>query len=85
MSVASAHPWLILTKSFQRKSPAVSECGSERSYTAVGTGDLGDKRDARSKDQPPLDKQQSVMLTLLSSVQTPSQEHRNPAGFHQIH
>lgn len=42
------------------------------SYTAMGTGDLREKRDARSKDQPPPDKQQSVMLIVLSTPETPS-------------
>lgn len=36
----------------------------------MGTGDLGEKRDARSKDQTPLAKVQSVMLLVLPSVET---------------
>lgn len=69
MSVASAHPWLNPKHHLSEK---ILSCvrAQDWSYTAMDTGVLREKRDARSRDQTPLDKQQSVMLIVLPSEGT---------------
>lgn len=73
MSVASAHPWLNPKHHLSEKILSYVRVwlrAQDWSYTAMDMSVLREKRDARSRDQTPLDKQQSVMLIVLPSEET---------------